>query len=332
VVNREGSIYIFHNMIPLKCFIRSTVLAGCVCVASVPMAHAVIVAGANGGANNSNNTTRAQLEALPTVSDGFYFDNVFTYRNGNAVYIGYDPVNQFAYALTAMHLGTQATLTIQSITYNIQDRISIGGSDLALLRLTQAGNIMPSLQAVTLASTALVNNTAVVMIGNGRSRVQGAATDANTSDAVAVTDGTGYTTSTTRQKRWGTNTTSNFGPPSSPTETFNILGLPTVTGRTVFNQPGSGEWLTSNQAQAVTNDSGGGVFSHNGILLGIMVAVQAPDATQARFGNTTLFANIATYQSAIESETGLALIPEPTSALLFLMSLPLLMQRRIKPR
>lgn len=278
---------------------------------------AVVVAGAKGGSDNSNNTTRAQLEQLPGVSNGFFFDNVVRYRGGNAVYIGYRDTGsgKIGYALSGIHLGQAATptISIQNITYDIDDIIAVNGSDLALIVFSHSNNTMPNLFPIELSSTALSNNTEVIMIGEGRSRVQSATTDENTSDAVFVNDGAGYTTVSTREKRWGTNTTSNFeSDPQNPTQIFNIGG-PTIVGRTVFDEPSPGEWLTTNQAQAVTNDSGGGIFGYNGSLIGIMVAVQASTPSQAAFGNTTLFADIASYKSAIDDETGGALIPEPRS-------------------
>ncbi len=279
--------------------------------------HAVIVAGARGGGDNTNNTTRAELESLAGVDDGHFFDNVFMLGEGNAVYLGFKNTDNgpVGYALSGIHLGNQSTLTIQSQTYNTQSRVAIDGSDLALYSFTHSSNIMPTLQPLQLASNAITNNTPVIMIGEGRNRVQDATTDADTSDAVSVTDGTGYTTTSTRLKRWGTNETSNFsgpgGRPGQPTNTFNIGGRDTVTFRTVFDEPSDGEWLTTNQAQAVTNDSGGGIFAPDGTLLGIMVAIEGPNANQARFGNTTLIADIATYRSFIDDETGGVLIPEP---------------------
>ncbi|MCC5839889.1 MAG: hypothetical protein JJT96_07185 [Opitutales bacterium] len=285
---------------------------------TTPALHGVIVAGLNGGGDNLNNTTQAELEALPGVSDGAFFNNVFRIGAGNAVYIGYrpDPSGPVAYALSGMHIGTFSTAVIGGVTYQVTQQIALDDSDLALLVLTQADNIMPTLQALTLSSSTPTNNTPVIMIGAGRNRVQAATSDANTSDAVSVTGGTGYTTTTppTRLKRWGTNTTLNFtgGGPPSPTDIEDVLGRDTVVFQTSFDEPASGEWLTTNQAQGVLNDSGGGVFTFDGILQGIMVAVTGFSTTEARFGDTTLMANIATYKDDIDAITGGALIPEPS--------------------
>lgn len=290
--------------------------------------HGVIVAGFNGGGDNLNNTTQAALEDVPGVSDGAFFHHVFRIGAGNGVYIGYEntPSGPVAYAISAMHLGNLTNLSpvINGITFQVTQQIQVGGSDLAVLVLSQADDIMPSLQAITLSSSTPTNNTPVVMIGEGRNRVQNATSDANTSDAVAVTDGTGYTTTNppSRLKRWGTNTTLNFtgnGPPS-PTRVEDVLGRDTVVFQTQFDEPAPGEWLTTHQAQGVLNDSGGGVFTFDGVLQGIMVAVTGPSTTEARFGDTTLMANIATYKDQIDAITGGALIPEPSGVAFLLFA------------
>ena len=285
----------------------------------------IIVAGANGGADSTNNTTQQQLEMLPGVSDGHFFQNVFRMGAGNGVFLGFRNTESGAvgYALSGMHLGNISSVTIQSLTYTAT-RTAIDGSDLALYRLTRNDNVMPSLQTIQLANAPINNNTPVIMIGEGRNRVQNSTLDANTPDSISLSSGgEGYTTTSTRLMRWGTNDSSDFpritgpgGVPASSVRTFDIGGRDTVVFRTVFDQPTSGDWLTTNQAQAVTNDSGGGVFGLDGSLLGIMVAVQAPSANEAQFGNTTLIADIATYRNAIEAEIGGVLIPEPGTLIL----------------
>lgn len=299
-----------------------------ICIGFAPRASGMIVAGANGGADNTHNTTRQQLEALPGVSDGHFFENVFRMGGGNAVYIGFRNTagGPVGYALSGMHIGGQSSLNIQSVSYSVENRVAIDESDLALFSFTHPDNTMPTLQPIQLANDPMGNNTPVIMIGEGRNRVQNATTDANTSDAVAVNDGTGYTTTSTRLKRWGTNETSNFtdGTSSFPLgiasldapDDPNISSRDTIVFRTVFNEPSDGEWLTTSQAQGVRGDSGGGVFAFDGSLLGIMVAIQGPTNTEARFGNTTLMADIATYRDDIDSITGGILIPEPGALVL----------------
>lgn len=245
-----------------------------------------------------------------------------------------------------MHLGNQSSFSIGAFSYETVDRISIEGSDLALIRFSQSDNIMPSLQAINLSASTPSHTEPVVMVGRGQNRAQNATTDANTSDAVSISGNEGYTTTSTQLKRWGTNNVSNFGtqrgggpgggPGGTPIilNTFSIGGLSTDVFRTVFNEPGSGEWLTTNQAQGVTGDSGGGVFAFDGTLLGIMVAVQALDENpnNALFGNTTLIADIGTYRSSIDAETGGILIPEPGTIFLALIAFSLVVISRRKKR
>jgi len=247
------------------------------------------------------------------VSDGHFFNNVFTMSGGNGVYIGYKNTvsGPVGYALSAMHLSYTGNLTIQGTTYTFGSRTAIGGSDLALYSFTHPSDVMPTLDALSLASSSPLAGTDIVMIGSGRNRVQDATTNATLSDAVPVTDGTGYETTTPRLMRWGTNQTEDHPPPMpSNLRTEVVAGRSTVLTLTTFDEPSSGEWLSTNEAQGVIADSGGGMFTYDGSLTGIMAAVTTANSTEAAFGEGTLFADIATYKSAIDFETGGLLIPE----------------------
>ena len=281
-------------------------------LSSLPL-RAVIVAGANGGGDTSNNTTSAQLGAALGI-DGTFYDNVIRYNNASAVYLGWrTTVNgPRAYALSAMHISFTNTMVISGVTYSVS-RESISGSDLALLTLTQTSGIMPPLPVTMLAAATPAVGTQIIVAGYGRERTQNATTSASVSDAVAVTGGTGYTTIAASEKRWGTNTTENFGTPGlHPTSTTALPGT-TVT-YSIFSSPPTGGWLTSNEAQAVVGDSGGGMFNTSGQLLGIMYAVSEPSVsgTEAFFGQGTYFTNVPTYKGEVESKIGGALIPEPS--------------------
>lgn len=275
---------------------------------------AVVVAGGNGGSDNTNNTTKSQLEQV--VSDGFFLNNVFRYNGGNAVYIGYKNTGsgKVGYALSGMHLGTDTTLTIQGTTYDLDARTSMDGSDLALFEFSHSLDVMPNLQALNLSSSTPTVGSDVVMIGEGRNRVETAATSPNDDDSTTVAkgSGTGYTTSSTRLLRWGTNQTGSFS--GSPTTTVSGTGLsPTSAIGTGFSQPGPGEWLTTTEGQAVQNDSGGGLFLYDGTLAGIMIAVSGANTSEtqiAAFDDMTFSADIASYKSDIDFETGGVLIPE----------------------
>lgn len=284
---------------------------------------AVVVAGANGGGNTSNNTTAVQMASQLGLGDASFYDNVLPYSNAGSVYLGWADTmdGPRAYLLSAVHIDLSSTMLINAVSYSVTRQL-ISGSDVALLTLSNIDGIMPPLPLVNLSTTTPSIGTEVIMAGFGRNRVQDAATNASTSDAVTVPDGTGYTTTTLRILRWGTNQTVRANaPPATPLAlaTLNLDGRPTVSFATDFDQPVSGEWLTSNEAQAVVGDSGGGVFDTNGTLLGIIVAVSGNDKNDAAFGETTWFADIATYKTAIDDAIGYTLVPEPsTSALLVL--------------
>ena len=97
-----------------------------------------------------------------------------------------------------------------------------------------------------------------------------------------------------------------------------MAGRSTTAFVTDFDQPATGDWLTTSEAQAVLGDSGGGVFAFDGTLHGIVAAVSGSDVTDAAFGEKTYFADIATYKTAIDTAIGYTLVPEPsTTALLF---------------
>jgi len=278
---------------------------------------AVVVAGANGGGDSTNNTTSAQMAAQLSLSNADFFNNVVPYSDATAVYIGWadDGGGPTAYALSAMHINFANTISLGGVTYDVT-RQMVSGSDLAVLSLTQVNDIMPTIGvAVPLASSSATADTPLIMAGNGRDRTQPATTSASVSDAVVVTGGTGYTTDSDHLIRWGTNNAATFAGGNTTSTTF----YPGNTvGKTVFTEPAANDWLVTNEAQAANGDSGGAVFSLTGSLFGIMVGVTDPSAggTEAFFGQATAFMDIATYKSSIEAITGTSLIPEPSAVAL----------------
>jgi hypothetical protein len=285
---------------------------------------AVVVAGANGGGNTSNNTTAVQMATQLGLVNTAFYENVLPYSNAGSVYLGWANTldGPRAYLLSAMHIDLANTMLINAVSYSVT-RDSIAGSDLALLTLTNVDGIMPSLPVVNLATSTPGANTGLVMAGFGWQRVQDATTSAVVSDAVAVTDGTGYSTvAFSNVKRWGTNQVARLNsPPAPPVVLSNVSvgGRPTTTFLTIFTEPSSGEWLTSNEAQAVRGDSGGGVFDLEGNLTGIIVAVSGSDVTDAAFGEATFIANVATYKNDIDNAIGYTLVPEPSTTALVLV-------------
>lgn len=296
------------------------VLAGFAFLLSTIPTHAIVVAGANGGGNN--NTTQEDLETSLAIANGDFFQNVFRYSNASGVYLGYAVTDSGlrAYALTATHIVPEASsVVIGGVTFNVITQVQIDNSDVSLLTLSQEFDIMPSIPALSLSSSTPTPGTQVVMIGYGTDRVQPSTTNPFVSDAVALPGGgTGYTTTgTTSSKHWGTNTTVSIS--GSNTVPVAISGT-TQVAATVFNQPGIGQWESSNEAQAVVGDSGGGVFSYNGTLLGLMVTVSGTDPYIAPFGQATYFSDISLYRNSIQEEIGHELVPEPSTYVLCVLA------------
>lgn len=299
--------------------VRSCLSAVLVALAA-PGAHAVVVAGANGGGNTTNNTTSAQMAAQLGLANTAFYDNVLPYSDAGSVYLGWAETAEGprAYLLSAMHISFSSTMLINAVSYAVS-RQSIGQSDVALLTLSNVDGLMPSLPVVNIAAATPPIGTAVIMAGFGLNRVQAATTNAAVSDAVTLTNGTGYTTASPPVQRWGTNATvraNSFGQPSS-TIAINVGTNTTTVFVTQFDTPATNAWLTTSEAQAVLGDSGGGVFAADGTLLGIVAAVSG-NPTEARFGEKTYFSDLATYRTAIDSAIGYTLVPEPsTLTLLF---------------
>lgn len=174
---------------------------------------------------------------------------------------------------------------------------------------------MPSLPVMNLATNTPSLGGAVILGGFGQQRLQDATTNALTSDAVALPGGSGYTTQAPGSLRWGTNQTvaPDTNQPLSPLAIGSVGGRLTTLFATQFDEPASGEWLDSNEAQAVRGDSGGAAFALDGTLLGIISAVSGPNPENAIFGNLTYFADIATYKTAIDTTIGYTLVPEPST-------------------
>ena len=247
----------------------------------------MVVAGANGGGNTSNNTTAAQMASQLGLADTSFYNNVLPYSDAGSVYLGWANTTSGprAYLLSAMHINLSSTMLINAVSYTVT-RQSIADSDLALLTLANVDGIMPSLPVVNLATVTPAVGTGVIMAGFGRQRVQNATTNADTSDAVAVTDGTGYSTTAPQVKRWGTNQTVKFNAtgPASPTGTIFHCGSIDHDFFHGFRPAGFRSMAGQQRGPGRPGDSGGGVFGFDGTLYGIVAAVSGTDVTDAAFG------------------------------------------------
>jgi hypothetical protein len=320
---------------------RTTYLAFLSMLITSLSAPAVIVAGASGGGDTSNNTTRAQFEAELGIPLPIY-DNVIPYSDASGVYLGYNASTRDVYVLTARHITTNVTagssILIDGLTYNRQSDGMDGyghlvGGDLRLVRYNRGDLAVPNLPAIPISTTVPIANTSLLVAGFGKNRTENASTDSSTSDATSTIVGTGYHW-TSNIKRWGTNVIEgefldlleSTGPVTGTTGTFSMGPYDTVGFMTDFDAPGSGEWLSSNEAQGSVGDSGGSAFQYDGsqwLLTGIyssIVTFVGQESETAAFGNLSLLTDVATYSGGINTALGGAtLVPEPAAPAILAM-------------
>ena len=303
-------------------------------------AEGVIVAGANGGSDNSNNTNVAQLNAVvgtPFVN----FDNNIKYSDSSGVYLGYDAATKDVWVLSANHVGgtvAGSSLTIDGLTFTqVGATTAIGTSDLRLIKYHHDSDLVPGIAPVKLASVAPTISTEIVMIGWGVDRVEVGATGPTDNDASVVTGGTGEgyvwraNTSANRNLRWGTN---NVDTPVLLVSAGNLGWFAD------FDMPGASEWTSTNEAAAAVRDSGSGAYFLSGgewVLGGIAHGVgsaglRSPftdiDGDIDGDGEGTFYTDVASYKVLIDAEIGATLVPEPSTGALILTFVPLLCRRR----
>ena len=315
-----------------------------------PRASAVIVAGASGG-NTTNNTTQSQFESEYGISFPIY-DNVIQYSDASGVYLGYNASTKDVWVLTARHVTTNvsagSTVVIDGLTYNRQAAgldgygVQVGG-DLRLVRYNRVDLSVPSLPAIAISTTVPVAGTGLLMIGYGQNRTEASTVNANLSDATSTAVGTGYHWSGTNIKRWGVNqieaeflnvlevSTAVTG----TTGTFSLGSYNTIGYMTDFDQPGSGQWLDSNEAQGSLGDSGGSAFHYSGgqwYLSGIFSSVAGfvgQAGSTSAFGNLSLLTDVASYSSSIDTAlSGVTLVPEPSTVLLMAVGALAMLRRQ----
>ncbi len=299
---------------------------------------AVIVAGANGGAGTTNNTTVEQLNSIVPVPFT-NFDNSIQYSDASGTYLGYNPSTRDIWVLTANHITTTSAgsaLQIKGVTYLQQgSRVAVPNSDLALVRYHNSSGLVPAMPAVSLATGTPTVGSPFVMMGWGADRVQGPSSGAFTSDAVTVTGGTGsgyvWRSSSNSMLRWGTNNVS-----TELRASLSGVNLVNAFWGAYFDQPAAGQWLTSTEATLAVRDSGGGAFFLSGgrwILGGVAYGVEtggsspfsSPTSRQGSY-----FTDVGYYSNTIQSliGTGVTLVPEPSVGLLGLLGLVTIRRRR----
>jgi hypothetical protein len=287
----------------------------------VQPAHAVVVA--SGGPNNT-----------APVGQPF-FANVGSLNGASAVYLG------DGWVLSANHVASSlpASATFGGVSYATQpgtfQRLTNPAysptlsvfTDMVVFRL-----IAPlGLPDVDISTATPTVGSQVMMIGNGRTQlasptywnrteIPGDNNDTWVETTQPLSNIAGFQTNATHEVRWGENLVDDNG------FTVNIGQGDVISFSTQFDAA-----ALTHEAQAVTGDSGGAVFSFNGStweLSGMMFAVssyetQPGGANTAVFGVQTAIADLSYYRAEI-----LSIIPEPATGALGLLGGLMFLRRR----
>lgn len=283
---------------------RMVVFCAC-CLMGCPFGqvHAVVIDTLTGNGNTS----------APPDDPGWA--NVGVLGIGTGVYLGND------WVITAAHVGS-GSIVLNGGTYamlagsgtTLTNNGAPGKSpatDLFMFRLTATP---PGIPDVTIASESAGAGSAVTMVGSGRDRGAFTEWSVNTgttpwawTEVSSGGDAAGYKTLSGRSMRWGTNTVAASG-----------LWIDDGFGDVIMLQTTfTGSVGPSDEAQAVSGDSGGAVFHKNGStweLSGLILAVRGyqgqPDpSANAIYGDDTYAADLSAYRSQI-----MVILPEPTVA------------------
>ncbi|MBP7948252.1 MAG: hypothetical protein KA004_01260 [Verrucomicrobiales bacterium] len=316
--------------------LQAAALSGCLAVFS-PVAQAVVIAGPNGAA--AGNITQASLNtyvsgnALPAFP---YWNNVVAVDGASGVYLGAS--GNYGWVLTAAHVGQLAVgsgvITVNGTNFTVRANVPVGTQDLRLYRIGgETGDpALPGIPNVVLATGSPVVTTGLLAFGRG-ARVETTANDANNSDAGQLpgTDSTYFEWTGAGAIRWGSNQTALLPSWAGPAVPLITIGT-TVNFLSVFDDPGTGNYLTTTELNGASGDSGGPAFTINSgawQLSGVMTNVGSDPGTgqpagTTGFGNITTYADLATYQAVIQG----LMIPEPSAAALALLGLLGTLRRR----
>jgi hypothetical protein len=303
-----------------------SLIAVCAGIALSSSAQAVIVAGNNGLGNTTAPTGMTnQFGAVATIG-------TLGGGSGSGVYIGN------GWMLTANHVTTLSPFTFTdapgSPSYTVlgtqQLHTPTNSSDFVDLKMVHLSG-SPSLPTMSIGLTAPTTANTLTMIGAGRNRVDipSDASDlffwnSSTNPWTETTssgswDKLGYkwnmTSSSdpsviaaTRDLRWGVNTAIDQGAGVTTVSEGNMTFFKSQFG--TFN--GSSYSALVNEGQAAEFDSGGGVFTDDGQLRGIMLYVAnftTQPANTSVFLDQTYMADLSVYRDQIYAIAG---VPEPT--------------------
>ncbi len=287
-------------------------------------AQAVVIAGGDGSGNTSTPSGAGNDPG---------FANIGTFLGASCVYLGN------GWVLTAAHIdynyGTGTPILPSSVQFGGSSYATASGSlhqltnngtagmtaltDLVLFQLTSD----PSLPSLSISSSSPTVGQSITMIGNGLNRASGTTYwNADWSQS-SHSYGTysGFQTTDSNTVRWGTNTVGQTGQNVNAGE-----GSVYAFNSSQFSSLGG-----ANEAQAVTGDSGGGVFVKNGSswqLAGIMNVIytyNGQPSDTAVYGDETGMADLSFYSGQINTITG---VPEPTAFVIAAAAMPFLAARR----
>ena len=267
-----------------------------------------------------------------------YFANVGVVNGASGIYLGNRWVLTAAHvALTLPTAATFGGINYLSEAGTYQRIHNPGGyglsslTDLALFRLATD----PGLPTVSIATAAPAVDADVMMIGRGRDQAASATywdvtLDPETNEDVwtEVAEGTpgidheGFKTSSTRTIRWGENDVAENDLVFNYAVNSQLVDVISFT--TSFD-----DGAKTHEAQGINGDSGGAVFVDDGgswTLSGVMLTISVFDnqpAYTAVLGNETVMADLSYYRNEI-----MAVIPEPSGAVLGLLGSCILLARR----
>ena len=243
------------------------------------------------------------------------WNNVGAIGVGGGVYIGY------GWVLTANHVGSGDGITLGGVKYpmlpgtgrQLTNAGAAGKSALTDLFMFQIAKPSLSLPFIHVASTAPANGETVTMIGRGRLQ-QANPTYWDINDSVIpwvwtettedLANEAGFKTDGTKSMRWGTNAIDDRG--------WFKVGVDVLGLGTTFDP-----YVSTNEAQVVSGDSGGAVFVKQAgawNLAGIIIAQgllpnQPGGTSTAAFYNTSVFADLSYYRPQIVA----IVVPEPAA-------------------
>jgi Trypsin len=311
-------------------FVRTCVLAtaaACVVGALTPAIRAEVI-----GTDPGNQTTSTPVSATGVTLTGYANVGVMTYNVGlnnvgaSGVYIGN------GWVLTATHVGAGPISFDGGSTYyqwdgQYSDQIYLTNpdgstSELCLFKLSSA-NPYPNLPNISLPTAEPTTGEEMYSVGYGLGRtgslvyynVTGSGSNTtwtsvstfSSANEVLYNENLGYGT-----KLWGNNAIA-----EAPTEYYNIFDGDNVIGFvSQFYEPGKLALGGDTEEQQIADgDSGGGVFNDAGQLIGMNDAegdvYDNQPGNTAAYGDISLYGDIYSYESQIESITG---VPEPTCA------------------